>query len=84
MMQDLEKIGEELKKRGQAEKLNTLASSADGRKLGRTPEAQAMAEAFRSGDAAALSDLAGRLLATEEGQRLSAELQKLLGEKRRG
>ena len=83
-MQDWEKIGEELKKSGRSGELNALAASADGQKLGRMVDAQALAEAARTGNTAALREAAGRLMATAEGQRMRAALQKLLQENGRG
>ena len=47
-------------------------------------DAQALAEAARTGNTAALREAAGRLLATAEGQRMRAALQKLLRENGRG
>ena len=83
-MQNLENIGKELERRGQAEKLKTLAASADGQKLSRMVDQKALAEAAKSGNTEALKAMMSRLLATAEGQRLSAEVQKLLQEKGRG
>lgn len=83
-VQDLEKIGKELRSNGQAERLKTLAASADGQKLRQMADRSALAEAARKGDTAAMRDMMSRLLATAEGQRLSAELQKLLREKSHG
>lgn len=83
-MQDLEKLGKELRNGGQAERLKTLADSADGRKLSQMADRQALAEAAKRGDTAALQAMMSRLLATAEGQRLSAQVQQLLREKSRG
>lgn len=83
-MQDLEKLGKELRNGGQAERLKTLADSADGRKLSQMADRQALAEAAKRGDTAALQAMMSRLLATAEGQRLSAQVQELLREKSRG
>lgn len=83
-MQDLEKLGKELRNGGQAERLKTLADSADGRKLSQMADRQALADAARRGDTAALQAMMSRLLATAEGQRLSAQVQELLREKSRG
>lgn len=83
-MQDLEQIGRELQRRGQAERLKTLAASADGQKLSRMVDQKALAEAAKRGDTAALREMMNRLLATAEGQRLSAKVQKLLGEQKHG
>lgn len=83
-MQNWEKIGQELQRSGQAEKLKTLANSADGQKLSQMVDQQALAEAARKGDTEALRGLMSRLLATAEGQRLSGEIQKMLREKGHG
>ncbi len=77
-MQDLKKLGEELRKNGQAERLKTLAASADGQKLGQMADRAAMADALRRGDSEALRQAVLRLMASSEGQRLSAEVEKLL------
>jgi hypothetical protein len=77
-VQDLEKLKEELQRRGQAERLKTLADSADGQKLGRMVDPAALAEAMRKGDTETLQAIMSRLLSTSEGQRLNAELQRLL------
>ena len=83
-MQNLEQIGEELQRRGQAEQLKTLAASADGQKLRGMVDRTALAEAARSGDTEALRSIMSRLLSTAEGRRLSAEVQKMLREKGHG
>lgn len=83
-MQNLEKLGEELQRRGQAEQLKTLANSADGRRLSQMVDRAALAEAVRTGDTEALQRMMSRVLATAEGQRLSQEVQKLLREKGHG
>lgn len=83
-MQNLEKLGEELRRSGQAEKLKVLAESADGRKLGSLVDRQALAEAAKNGDAEKLRAMMSRVLQTAEGRRLSEQVQKLLQEKNRG
>lgn len=83
-VQDLEKLGEELRRRGQTGRLKTLADSADGQRLGGMVDRAALAEALRKGDAETLRGIMGRLLATDEGRRLSAEVQRMLREKDHG
>ena len=83
-MQNLEKLGEELRPRGQAEQLKTLAASADGQRLSGMVDRTALADALQKGDTEALRSLMSRVLASAEGQRLSAEVQKLLREKGHG
>lgn len=77
-MQDLEKLGEELRRRGQEGQLKTLAASADGQKLGRMVDRTALSEALRKGDAEALRGIMSRLLSTDEGRRLNAQVQNML------
>lgn len=83
-MQDLEKLAQELQRRGRAGQLKTLAASADGQRLGGMVDRAALAEALQKGDANALKTIMARLLTTAEGQRMSAEVQKLLRERGHG
>ena len=78
MMQDLNKLSEELRRSGQAERLKTLAASADGQKLGRMLDRTALTDAIRRGDGEALRAAVTRLMATEEGRRMNEEIEKLL------
>ena len=58
--------------------LRELAASADGQKLGGLVDAQAAERALKSGDAAALREALGRVLATDEGKRLAESVRKLM------
>ncbi len=77
-MQDLNRLSEQLRKNGQAERLKALAASADGQRLGQMADRAAMADALKRGDSEALRTAVLRLMASSEGQRLSAEVEKLL------
>ncbi len=77
-MQDLEKMAQELRRRGKAEGIRALADSADGRKLGSMIDGEAAQRALRSGDSAALQQLLRGVLGTDEGRRLVTELQSLM------
>ena len=77
-MQDLDKLREELQRSGRAGQLKSLADSADGQKLGRMVDREALQEAMRKGDAEALRGILGRLLATDEGRRLNEQVQSML------
>ena len=77
-MQDLEKIAQELRRRGKTEGIRALADSADGRKLGSMIDGEAAQRALRSGDSAALQQLLRGVLGTDEGRRLVTELQSLM------
>ena len=77
-MQDLEKMAQELRRRGKAEGIRALADSADGRKLGSMIDGEAAQRALRSGDSAALQQLLRGVLGTDEGRRLVTALQSLM------
>lgn len=77
-MQDLEKLAQELRRRGKTEGIRALADSADGRKLGSMIDGEAAQRALRSGDSAALQQLLRGVLGTDEGRRLVTELQSLM------
>lgn len=79
-MQDLEKLAQELRRRGKTEGIRALADSADGRKLGSMIDGEAAQRALRSGDSAALQQLLRGVLGTDEGRRLVTELQSLMEE----
>ena len=61
-LQDLEKLGEELRRGGREGQLKTLAASADGQKLGKMVDRAALTEALRSGDTETLRGILSRLL----------------------
>ena len=77
-MQELEKLAQELRRRGKTEGIRALADSADGRKLGSMIDGEAAQRALRSGDSAALQQLLRGVLGTDEGRRLVTELQSLI------
>lgn len=70
-MQNLEKINEQLKKSGKADKLKSIAESEDGKALSRILDASAVEQAAKSGDAAALQSILSAVLGTDEGRRLA-------------
>lgn len=71
---DIEKLGRELEKSGKAEKLKSVASSADAKKLSAMLDAQAVERAARSGDGAAIRQILQQVLATDEGRRLAQKI----------
>ena len=77
-MQELEKLAQELRRRGKTEGIRALADSADGQKLGSMIDGEAAQRALRSGDSAALQQLLRGVLGTDEGRRLVTELQSLM------
>lgn len=83
-VQDLESLSRQLQQDGRAEKIKALADSADGQRLSRMADRKALSQAVAQGDTEAVKAMIGRLLATEEGRRLGAQLQKMLGDTGRG
>ena len=77
-MPNFEALGKELERRGKTEDLKRLAESADGQRLGRMIDAQAVEQAARSGDSAALSALLRGILSTDEGKRLAKSVEDLM------
>lgn len=73
-MQNLERINEQIKKSGKADKLKSLAESEDGKALSRMLDASAVEQAAKSGDAAALQNILNAVLGTEEGRRLAESI----------
>jgi len=73
-MQNLEKLNEQLKKSGKADKLKSLADSENGRAISRMLDAEAVEQAAKKGDAAALQSILSSVLSTEEGRRLAEEI----------
>lgn len=77
-MQDLEKVAQELQRKGKTESIRALADSADGQKLGKMIDAAAVEKAVKGGDSAALQQILKGVLSTAEGQRLAENLRKMM------
>lgn len=77
-MKDLEKLGQELQKRGKTDKLKSLADSADGQAIGRMLDPAEVERAAKSGDAAALQSILTQVLSTDEGRRLAESLKRAM------
>ena len=77
MMQNFEKLGQELERMGKTEDIKKLAQSPEGQKISRMLDAGAVEKAARSGDAAALQNILTQVLATEEGRALAEQLSKM-------
>ena len=73
-MRDMESMGLELLKGKDPEQLRRLAESEDGKRLSTMLDAGEAEQAVRSGDAKQLQSLLRKVLATEEGRRLAAQL----------
>lgn len=71
---EFEKIGEELRRQGKTDKLKSLADSDEGRAIGRMVDADAVREAAKHGDAAALKTILSQVLSTSEGQKLAENI----------
>ena len=77
-MQDLEKLAQELRRKGQTEGIRALADSADGKKLGQMVDGAAVEQAVKSGDSAALQQILRGVLSTAEGRRLAENLRSMM------
>lgn len=77
-MQDLEKLEQELRRKGKAEGIRALAESADGQRLGQMIDGGAVERAVKSGDSAALQQILRTVLGTDEGRRLAESLRKTM------
>lgn len=80
-MQDLEKIGQELEKRGMGDKIKKLAQSREGQQLSRMVDAAAVESAARSGDTDALKRMLSQVLSTDEGKKLAESVRMLMQDK---
>ena len=76
---DAEKFARELKKDGRGEALRRLGSSAEGKKLERMIDGEALQKAFQRGDAASLKKMLGALLSTPEGKALAEDIGRIMG-----
>ena len=77
-MQNFERIGRELERRGKTEDIRKLAESADGQRLGQMIDAQAVENAARSGDGEAMRKILSGILTTAEGKRLAESVRQLM------
>ncbi len=80
-MRDWEALSKELEQSGKAGELKKLANSADGQKLGKMLDGEAVRSAVKNGDTAGLQQMLRGVLSTGEGQRLAAQLRQLMGKK---
>lgn len=78
MMQNFEKLGQELERMGKTEDIKKLAQSPEGQKISRMLDAGAVEKAARSGDSEAIKSLLGQVLGTDEGKRLAESVRKLM------
>ena len=78
-MRDWEALNKELEQSGRARELKKLANSADGQKLGKMLDEDAVRSAVKNGDTAGLQEMLRGVLSTGEGQRLAAQIRQLMG-----
>lgn len=77
-MQNFENIGRELERRGKTDGIKRIAESEDGVRISRMVDPKAVEQAAKSGDNAALRDILGSVLNTEEGKRLAESVKRLM------
>lgn len=80
-MQSIEELGRELERQGKGDKIRALAESSDGRRITEMLDADAVANAAKSGDGAALQKLLTQVLSTDEGKRLAENVKKMMTER---
>ena len=78
-MRDWDALNKALEQSGKAGELKKLANSADGQKLGKMLDEDAVRSAVKSGDTAGLQEMLRGVLSTGEGQRLAAQIRQLMG-----
>ncbi len=77
-MQNFERLGEELTRRGKTDGLRALAESEDGARLAGMIDTAGIERAAKSGDSEALRAMLGSVLRTDEGRRLAEGIRKLM------
>lgn len=77
-MQNFENIGRELQRRGKTDGIKRIAESEDGVRISRMVDPKAVEQAAKSGDNAALRNILGSVLNTEEGRRLAESVKRLM------
>ena len=77
-MRDLERVERELRRRGKGAALQKLADSADGQALQKMLDGESVRRAAESGDSAAIRQMLGTVLGSDEGRRLAQQIQKLM------
>lgn len=80
-MQNIEELGRELERQGKGDKIRALAESSDGRRITEMLDADAVANAAKSGDGAALQKLLAQALSTDEGKRLAENVKRMMTER---
>lgn len=80
-MQSIEELGRELERQGKGDKIRALAESSDGRRITEMLDADAVANAAKSGDGAALQKLLTQVLSTDEGKRLAENVKRMMTER---
>ena len=78
-MQNFDKIKKQLLGSDKAGRLNNIANSADGTKISRMIDAEALERAAKSGDSAALQSMLTQVLNTDEGKRLAKNISEIMG-----
>ena len=73
-MNQLEKMGQELLDGANGPKLRSLASSPEAQKIGKMVDTAALKAAAESGDTETVKNVLAKVLATDEGKKLAAQL----------
>ena len=77
-MKNFEELERQLKDSPHAQQIMDAAKSAEGQRLAKTLDAQAVEKAAKSGDAAALKNILAQVLSTPDGKALAQKLQEAM------
>lgn len=80
-MGDFEKLRKELLNGDKAQKVKNIVNSAEGKRIGKNIDGEALRKAAESGDQETLSNILGKVLSTDDGKDLVRHIEESLGNK---
>ncbi|NLW65270.1 MAG: hypothetical protein GXY26_03440 [Clostridiales bacterium] len=80
-MGDFEKLRKELLNGDKAQKVKNIVNSAEGKRIGKNIDGEALRKAAESGDQETLSNILGKVLSTDDGKDLVRRIEESLGNK---
>lgn len=80
-MNDFEKMRQELIKNGKADQLKNVVNSAEGQKIGKMVDGNALKKAIAKGDKDTVNRVLAQVLSTDEGKALAKKISESFGKK---
>ncbi|NLH00967.1 MAG: DUF2461 domain-containing protein [Clostridiales bacterium] len=80
-MNDFEKMRQELIKNGKADQLKNVVNSAEGQKIGKMVDGNALKKAIAEGDKDTVNRVLAQVLSTDEGKALAKKISESFGKK---